>query len=156
MKYDVYLAPSSFTKEGLEELGSDFGLRPFSSQRELEAIADSALVLADVTGAEVETIAEVGYARLNHVSVVTGADMDVIAEIGYAFAKQVPVVTYSWGDSALSAMLLERVVCHCPLYKEEDVTEMMKKVAEICSQISGGATQATLRERYFTPIGEVM
>lgn len=156
MKYDVYLAPSLFKDGGLEELSPYFGLRPFSSQGKLEAIADSALVLADITGAEVETIAEVGYARLNHVSVVTGADMDVIAEIGYAFAKQVPVVTYSWGDSALSAMLSERIICHCPLSKDEDVLEMMKKVAEICNQISGGATIAVLRERYFTPSDEVM
>lgn len=134
MKYDLYLAPSLFKDGGLEELSSDFGLRPFLSQGELEAITDSALVLADITGAEVETI----------------------AEIGYAFAKQVPVVTYSWGDSALSAMISQRIICHCPLYKDEDVVGMMKKVAEICSQISGGATLTTLQERYFTPLEEVM
>lgn len=134
MKYDLYLAPSLFKDGGLEELSSYFGLRPFLSQGELEAIADSALVLADITGAEVETI----------------------AEIGYAFAKQVPVVTYSWGDSALSAMISQRIICHCPLYKDEDVMGMMKKVAEICSQISGGATLTILRERYFTPLEEVM
>lgn len=156
MKYDLYLAPSLFKDGGLEELSSDFGLRPFLSQGELEAITDSALVLADITGAEVETIAEIGYACLRHVPVITGADMDVIAEIGYAFAKRVPVVTYSWGDSALSAMISQRIICHCPLYKDEDVMGMMKKVAEICSQISGGATLTTLRERYFTPLEEVM
>lgn len=156
MRYDLYLALSPFTKGGLEELGSDFGLRCFTSHGELEVIEDSTLVLADITGSEAETIANIGYACVEHVPIITGADMDVIAKIGYAFAKQVPVVTYAWGDSALSAMLLERVVCHCPLYKEEDVVEMMKKVAEICSQINGGATLAALRERYFTPIGEVM